>query len=462
MRGQWLNNRRRLPEIIDSIRRQHSEVREELAALPPPPTDNQVFIVHNLIRDFDTMLSSHLIGGPGHNEFQRELRRTADNFQRNLRSIRPTLKLFETSAEETNVASQLGSPRRIGVGRGNKQGDEWFGDRERDASPSLRKGRNNQQVEVHSLSSDDEPGTQSKKRRGASELVTTPISKKSKRMVGTMIGGGGDGMYSSNIPCFHFALSEFLPNFFPLAHRFNLPQIRHIIDSTATARIPGQVDPTAITNLIKQTIELWNPIVCGFLDSCGQLLNSHVSQCFGQVFKEYTKSPIFQAVFSILNRLTVESFELQKGIIRRLWSLEEDQITTLNEEDYQKCTETHMKILSDRRARNIEDQISRATAAEAAAKPDENSGTPRKRRVHQAVLSAPRENQPDPYKKEVGVLAQVKAYSEVAQKRFVDNVYMSIQGEYVGGFRKTVFDALQSGLGLDGPEGIFLLTLLCS
>lgn len=134
--------------------------------------------------------------------------------------------------------------------------------------------------------------------------------------------------------------------------------------------------------------------------------------------------------------------------------LEADQITTLNEEDYQKHTEHQLKILSDRRARNIEDQNIREAALQAAeaAKHDESMGTPRRRRT--ALPPPVRENQPDPYKKEIGVLADVKAYSEIAQKRFVDNVYMSIQGEFVGGLRKSVLEALQSGLGLNTPEGM--------
>lgn len=196
-----------------------------------------------------------------------------------------------------------------------------------------------------------------------------------------------------------------------------------------------------------------------FLNSCGQLLSELVNQCFAHAFKEYKKSPIHAAVYDILNRLVVESFHNQDVVIQRLLRLEQDQVTTLNEEDYQKHTEIHLKILTDRRVRNIEEQNIREAqiAADAAAKKDEISGTPRKRKAH-VPLPIP-ENQPDPYKKEIGVLACVKAYSEVAQKRFVDNVYMSIQSEFVNGFRTTVSEALKTGLGLNGPDGMFLFNI---
>lgn len=179
-------------------------MREELAALPPPPTDNQTFIVHNLIREFDTLLGGHLTGGPGHNEFQQELRSTAEQFRGALKTVRPALKFFQTFGEEEQFAAQLGSPRKIGAsGRANKRagdGDEWFGDRDRETSPSLRKARKGQQgVEVHTLSSDEGGGAgpQSKRRRHANELVTASTPKKSKRVVNSMIGPENDGMFSS-------------------------------------------------------------------------------------------------------------------------------------------------------------------------------------------------------------------------------------------------------------------------
>jgi hypothetical protein len=220
----------------------------------------------------------------------------------------------------------------------------------------------------------------------------------------------------------------------------------------------------AILNLIRQSIDLWNPVVHEFLNNCGGLMNRQVHYCFTAVFKEYQKSPIFQGVYEILNKLVQENFNNQKAIVERLWHLERDQISTLNE-DYQIFMASHHEKLSERRKRNLEDQrrIAAANAAaDGGANEDNNSPTanstpsPRKKRNPAAPLpSAMLDNSPDPYRKEIEVLAQVRAYNEVAQKRFVDNVYMSIQGELVNGFRQSILEALQNGLGLNGPGGMF-------
>lgn len=190
-------------------------------------------------------------------------------------------------------------------------------------------------------------------------------------------------------------------------------------------------------------------------------MNRQVHYCFSLMFKEYQKSPIFQSVYEILNGLVQENFENQKAIIERLWRLECEQISTLNE-DYQIFMANHHEKLSERRKRNLEDQRSRAAAnAVGGANPDEDNNpgstpSPRKKRNPAGPLpSSMLESSPDPYRKEIEVLAQVRAYSEVAQKRFVDNVYMSIQGELVNGFRQGLHEALQNGLGLNGPDGMF-------
>jgi hypothetical protein len=125
----------------------------------------------------------------------------------------------------------------------------------------------------------------------------------------------------------------------------------------------------------------------------------------------------------------------------------------------------HHEKLIERRKRNLEDQLhsqTAATASEAAA--DGDSGlatptpTPRKKRNPPPQSAVTMDNFPDPYRKEIEVLAQIRAYNEVAQKRFVDNVYMSIQGELVHGFGENILEALQNGLGLNRPDGMYRFT----
>ena len=437
--------------------------------------------MHNLVTQFDLFVGGHLLGGPGQNEFQQELRRLAEDFQRRLKALRPTPVYFQTIEQENEITAQLETRKK---GEAGTRPHRW----DRDGSPTLavatRRGRKagGAGVEVCTVSSDTEgaigtggassPPFGSKRRRNGTDAGQSTPTKKSKRATGAAAGSNTAIEQSKSFPIVTTTAASAgqPPLMLSQAHRLTLPQIRHIIESTATARIPGQVDPTAITNLIRQSINLWNPVVHDFLNSCGGLMNRQVHYCFTSVFKEYQKSPIFQGVYEILNTLVQENFDNQKTLIERLWRLEREQISTLNE-DYQTFMANHHEKLSDRRKRNLDDQrkLAAANAAAEAALNEDNNATggangggggtpsPRKKRNPTAALPAAMlDNSPDPYRKEIEVLAQVRAYNEVAQKRFVDNVYMSIQGELVNGFRRNILDALQNGLGLNGPDGTLL------
>lgn len=184
--------------MIKLIKEQHAEVKEKLVALPPPPTDNQLFLVYNLIHGFNASLNKHLLGDKDNNEFPHALRQNTDQFIRSLGSVRPTLKVFETFKEENDVVRMLETPRkekdrshnnahlqqqqsvrRAQVGNG---ADPF--ERESEGSPSLRKGKRYQQgPEVHTLSSGDEGTVAHVKKRKVTNEATVPITPKKLKRV---------------------------------------------------------------------------------------------------------------------------------------------------------------------------------------------------------------------------------------------------------------------------------------
>lgn len=111
--------------------------------------------------------------------------------------MRPTLKVFETFKEENDVVRMLETPRKEKDRSHNNahlqqqsarraqagNGADPF-EREREGSPSLRKGKRHQQgPEVHTLSSGDE-GTVAhvKKRKVTNEAMVPMTPKKPKKV----------------------------------------------------------------------------------------------------------------------------------------------------------------------------------------------------------------------------------------------------------------------------------------
>ncbi|KAF8885931.1 hypothetical protein BD779DRAFT_643686 [Infundibulicybe gibba] len=54
----------------------------------------------------------------------------------------------------------------------------------------------------------------------------------------------------------------------------------------------------------------------------------------------------------------------------------------------------------------------------------------------------------------LSIMADVRAYFQVAYKRFADNVPLAIDYELVRGTERGVLAALYEGLGINGPEDI--------
>ncbi|KAL7276404.1 hypothetical protein RUND412_000609 [Rhizina undulata] len=390
--------RKTLPGIVETIQRQVDETNKELVKLPEPPADNQMLIVHNLLHKFHGHVTDHLTGVHGKNEFQQELRRQAEIFQGALTSVRPRLTVFPTFAEESKAA-EIYSPPGKSLG---------------------------------------EPLGSRPKRKDGVEL---PRSDEDRREFPRTLRKRWNGGEVSGMP----AKKQKASGLEKEACKFTLPQIRYIIESTATARIPGQVDPKAINAMIRHSITLWRPLVQEFLEACGKLLNSFINQCFTKKFELYQKSPIFQAAFQILKKFLRDLFEEQKHRIERLWFLEIEQISTLNQEDYQTFMNSHLEVLQERRKRNLNDQRETEVTVETETARSVKKKTP-------AAVGMLKEDMLDPYRKEINVLAQVRAYNEIAQKRFVDNVYMSIQGEWVAKCHGEILKILQRELGLGEPD----------
>jgi hypothetical protein len=157
-----------------------------------------------LVTQFDTFVGGHLMGGPGQNEFQQELRRLAEDFQRRLKTLRPTPIYFQTIEQENEVASQIESPRKGDTSRPSR----W----EREGSPTLttRRGRKaGAGVEVCTVSSDSEnavklasPPFGSRKRRNGTDSALSTVTKKSKRGSGATANSISEQSWSHNSPPF--------------------------------------------------------------------------------------------------------------------------------------------------------------------------------------------------------------------------------------------------------------------
>jgi len=212
----------RLPLIIETIEVQAEEINNALAGLPAPPSENQVIIVERLLTAFDNELRQHLSGAPGKNRFQQELVNIVEEFSAALERTRPQMLTMSESAENEELSVWRNQLKKRPQGLGG-----WFDERQpmgRDETPTpsfglIEEGDEDIIVQMQS------PITTPSRKRPHPEVA--PGSSQRRTKLRTQ----------------------------PLPHKYTLPRIRHIIETTSTTGLPNQVDPEAVKNVAKDNIK---------------------------------------------------------------------------------------------------------------------------------------------------------------------------------------------------------------
>jgi hypothetical protein len=249
-------------------------------------------------------------------------------------------------------------------------------------------------------------------------------------------------------------------------HKYTLPRIRSIIESTSTTGLPNQVDPEAVNNVVRQTLKAWYTHIRTFRQTLAYYVTETFKHCFKIHFSKYDRSPIYDKVDGILGEFIRSALNQFEASTERLWKLESTLVITLNQQDFELLKTAHSSSLTDRRSRNLEEQkealrIERERIRAQREQPERPHTPPppsgRGRRGgggHRKPPSpAPEEAIPDQYMRELGVLAQVQAYHDIARRRFVDMIYMVALGEFVETCKHGVLEELKTQLCMQKPDG---------
>ncbi|KAF8246742.1 hypothetical protein K440DRAFT_601938 [Wilcoxina mikolae CBS 423.85] len=422
---------RRLPTIIETIESQAQEINEALAGLPAPPSENQVVIVERLLTAFDNEMRQHLSGAPGKNRFQQELVNFVEEFSAKLERTRPQmLPLPSESAENDELRVWRDKLKKRPQGLGGA----WFDEHQpmpmvRDDTPTPSFGlmeEGNEDIQMQS------PITTPSRKRPHPGEVTPSLSQRRIR-----------------------------PRTQPPSHKYTLPRVRHIIETTSTAGLPNQVDPEAVKNVAKDNIKGWEPKVSEFTTKIANHVGKLAFACFLDVFQRYDKSPICEKAHSVMEEFLNVAVAQHRANMEKLWRLESTQIRTLNHKDYENLRRDNELRLCEKRRRNLEEQNEqrkqsmlgeKEVVPQPAVTPAKGRGRVTKPAARALSPTPDVDESYDHYKREVKVLAEVQAYYDIARKRFIDYVYMSIMGEFLETCKNGLLEGLKIKLSMEGPD----------
>ena len=415
--------RLRLPGIVETIQREAEIVQAELDRFPPPAIDNHFHLIQTLITKFASMAGEYLQGGHGveKNRLQMSFKHNARELGRSLDSLVPKIECCKVDEEKNEYETPRGvhheeSPCSI-----------------RDTS-SL----------VISLLDDGDDDYWNK---------STPTLTPKKSVHQMSSGGSGEGSRPSTHDSSqkHSRADPEGPQLGP--NTYSLMQINKIMEFNAGGQIPHQVDSKAIEYLARRALKSWENSIHGYLDACQKQLLSVIHAVFVRKFDQYKKTPLHKQSYHILQDFLDRRFEMQvDNVMNRLYKLEKDQIATLNESGFKVMKAKHHQHLVEVRARNREEQREskrRKLSADATL-------SAKKRATEEKKLQQEEREQGlgnDQYAKEIELVAEVRAYYELATRRFVDNIFISVWGEWVNIVRLGLAEELWTGLGFEEEDG---------
>ncbi|KAI9465219.1 P-loop containing nucleoside triphosphate hydrolase protein [Lactarius psammicola] len=227
-------------------------------------------------------------------------------------------------------------------------------------------------------------------------------------------------------------------------------------NSAVTRELPNHYPHTVIKQYICTVVRQWEDPSRQFFDITRKELTSGVQLLVEKHFAQYTHGHLKQGVRNIMQSHIQRCADAATQHIDSLLK-DENEPFTLNARYYAEYRARFLSYYKTGRLRskssvirNLEDgtnpgmRIALNEAIAALAKLGLRS-------VEASSLAALLP--PDPMEPAIGIMADVRAYFQVAYKRFVDNTPMSIDRTLLRGVTVGLEEALFDGLNISGPKG---------
>ncbi|KAJ2922805.1 hypothetical protein H1R20_g14300, partial [Candolleomyces eurysporus] len=452
---------KRLPEIQEELDRSIIKVREILSSLPRPPSTDPVNEVTNLLYEFVADLHQHVDGVPGENGLLQCIRPAQDRFRRTIRDTAPQFMPFERRRADGKVLRPptfLEGDDDIGVVNNQVYGRALVVARKMantdEAEESVPAPKQTQEAEpsgpVPVQTQEAEPSSSTAKKRTYEESV--------------------EDSNTGNI---------YVDEVFARAHK------------ARTRELPGSypfaVQKTFIIDVVKQ----WRDPALIYLQNVQTFMLAHTKQLVSKHFSEFGQGLLEQRVRAIVHNHLKECFKRAEQ--RVLWVLEmEEHPFTVNYHylsEYKNKFLAYYKSARDKETRGkvtsqIENFVSQPTVSAAGPSQPSTPGNPKaaKKPRPTGFFGSPEEPEepngiakvmagltemgilgikpqdlyrilpPDEMEPAINIMADVRAYCQVAYKRFSDNVPQAVDHELVRGVERDILKTLCMKLGTSGPS----------
>lgn len=408
----------KIPIIHDEINTRLQQVETDLKQYPEPPTHNATRLIFDLVLDFSQHVREEV-----------EAEYPCKGWRNNWQALQKAL--FDSLLELKPTMATLGK-RDVGIYKasfntGRSINEPVVLDLEDDAE--------NDDDADGDVQMPDNPDTPSKKRKMEGTPAPSPLKTPVNRARRPAAAHG-------KAPA---------PNFSEKRTKFQLDTVAAHLSDTSKSRIPGQIEPKVVNDMMLRTLDNWQLPLCDFFDKLEQQLESQIKALFHIHFGKWEGSALYKQAWKVVMEMLNTHLAEQRTTMANE-SLKDEQEgpyifhSGLFTRDKEATLAYYHEARSKARLACYKKERTQHTGN--AIKPAEEDKLKKDNNLTALI------NQ-EPYTVELGVVAEVVTYYMLAARRFHDSVCMRIESKFFKHLRTHLRDELENGLGIhDEVEGM--------
>jgi hypothetical protein len=410
---------KKLPVIEHEINTRLAQVEARLQEFPKPPTHNASRIISDVVLDFSQGVRKELEAEFPCKAWRNQWKLLQNAFFAALVSMKPTMSTGgrrDASVYADVLDSQPGSSANKAISLDDEDDDE---DDEEDGECGDSPVRGN-------------PETPTKKRKIDGMPGLSPVKTLKRNQ--------------PNLPEEEVMITDFRD----LKKKFYLDEVTGYLAEHSQSKVPGQIEPRVVDNLMLGTLENWNQPLAKFFDAFEKQMQNQMKDLFNKHFKKWQGSTLHRTAWSIVEEMLATNLHQQRTTMADESLDDEKEGPYIFHEDIFECEKE--AVLDNYRQARLNHRFARYKNAkeQRTGKPTSPAEEERLKKDTKAMEVLKHE----PYVVERGVVAQVTTYYMLAARRFHDAVCMRIESKFYKQLRTQLRDELENGLGLnDGREG---------
>ncbi|KAF7977729.1 hypothetical protein HWV62_2796 [Athelia sp. TMB] len=230
-----------------------------------------------------------------------------------------------------------------------------------------------------------------------------------------------------------------------------------------TRELPDNYPFVVQKGYILDVIKQWREPSLNLFDAVQRTLSGHLKKLIREHFGHFGRGGLQQLVQVVLTEHLNKCGDRTKAQLN--WLLEiESRPYTLNTHYYSDYKDKFLAFYRGSRQSGSSGDLIRNLQSYDPTRPHESTSF--QESIAQIISALPKVGitgtqaadlakllAPDPMEPALAIIAGVRAYFQVAYKRFTDNIPLAIDQEFVKGVERDIEEVLYSGLKLSGPDG---------